>query len=56
MSPRPGRVIDDSAVTFPRPRTIGMTFEPDFVALNQRLRTLIVGARGDAIEPAVAAT
>ncbi len=51
MSARPGRVIDDSAVDFPRPRSIAMTFEPDFVALNQRLRDLIVDARGPAAAP-----
>jgi NitT/TauT family transport system ATP-binding protein len=45
MSARPGRILDDSAVAFARPRTIAMTFEPDFVALNQRLRDLIVNAR-----------
>ena len=45
MSARPGRIIDDSAVDFPRPRSIAMTFEPGFVALNQRLRELIVDAR-----------
>jgi NitT/TauT family transport system ATP-binding protein len=45
MSPRPGRIVDDSAVTFARPRTIANTFEPDFVALNQRLRELIVNMR-----------
>ena len=45
MSARPGRIIDDSAVGFDRPRTIAMTFEADFVALNQRLRDLIVDAR-----------
>ena len=45
MSARPGRIIDDSRVSFARPRTIAMTFEPDFVALNQRLRELIVGVR-----------
>jgi len=45
MSARPGRIIDDSAVTFPRPRTVEMTFEPGFVELNQRLRGLIVEAR-----------
>ena len=45
MSARPGRIIDDSAVAFARPRSIAMTFEPDFVALNQRLRDLIVDAR-----------
>jgi NitT/TauT family transport system ATP-binding protein len=45
MSARPGRIIDDSAVDFARPRSIAMTFEPGFVALNQRLRELIVDAR-----------
>ena len=46
MSARPGRILDDSPVDMPRPRTIEMTFQPDFVALNQRLRAMIVGARG----------
>jgi NitT/TauT family transport system ATP-binding protein len=48
MSPRPGRIVDDSQVEFARPRTIEMTFAPDFVALNQRLRELIVGVRAGA--------
>lgn len=46
MSSRPGRILDDQIVELPRPRNIDMTFEPDFVALNQRLRAMIVGARG----------
>jgi NitT/TauT family transport system ATP-binding protein len=50
MSARPGRILDDSPVDLPRPRTIPMTFEPDFVALNQRLRELIVNARSNAPE------
>jgi NitT/TauT family transport system ATP-binding protein len=45
MSARPGRILDDSQVDFPRPRSVAMTFEPDFVALNQRLRERIVEAR-----------
>ncbi|KFC63604.1 ABC-type nitrate/sulfonate/bicarbonate transport system, ATPase component precursor [Bosea sp. LC85] len=45
MSARPGRILDDSEVAFARPRTVAMTFEPDFVALNQRLRDFIVDAR-----------
>lgn len=49
MSARPGRIVDDSRVPFPRPRNIAMTFEPEFVALNQRLRTLIVDARNGAM-------
>jgi NitT/TauT family transport system ATP-binding protein len=49
MSARPGRIIDDSHCAFSRPRSIAMTFEPDFVALNQRLRELIVDARAVSI-------
>jgi NitT/TauT family transport system ATP-binding protein len=45
MQARPGRVIDDSVVPFPRPRTIEMSYETDFVAMTQRLRELIVTAR-----------
>ena len=41
MSARPGRIICDQEVSFARPRTIAMTYEHDFVALNQRLRALI---------------
>ena len=52
MSARPGRILDDSAVDFPRPRTVAMTFEPDFVALNQRLRERIVEARSAVPEAA----
>jgi NitT/TauT family transport system ATP-binding protein len=46
MSARPGRILDDAPVALARPRSIDMTFEPDFVALVQRLRALIVDARG----------
>ena len=42
MSARPGRIIEDRAVGFARPRTLDMTFGPDFVALVQHLRGLIV--------------
>jgi NitT/TauT family transport system ATP-binding protein len=45
MQARPGRIIDDSAVPFPRPRTIAMSYEHQFVALTQRLRELIVSNR-----------
>ncbi|MFB6449691.1 ABC transporter ATP-binding protein [Bradyrhizobium tunisiense] len=45
MSSRPGRILDDSRVDFARPRTVAMTFEPDFVALNQKLRAFIEDAR-----------
>jgi NitT/TauT family transport system ATP-binding protein len=44
MQARPGRIIDDTIVPFPRPRTVAMTFDPGFVALTQRMRELIVAA------------
>ena len=53
MSARPGRLLDDRRVTFARPRTVAMTFEPEFVALNQRLREFIVGERATAAEGAI---
>jgi NitT/TauT family transport system ATP-binding protein len=45
MSPRPGRIIDDSPIPFSYPRTLAMTFEPEFVALGKRMRELIVPVR-----------
>jgi NitT/TauT family transport system ATP-binding protein len=44
MQARPGRIIADDDVPFPRPRTVAMTYERGFVALTQRLRELIVAA------------
>ena len=34
MQARPGRIIDDSVVPFPRPRTIAMSYDPEFVATH----------------------
>jgi NitT/TauT family transport system ATP-binding protein len=45
MRARPGQIIDDAEVSFPRPRTIEMSYTPGFVSLTQRLRELIVTAR-----------
>jgi NitT/TauT family transport system ATP-binding protein len=45
MSARPGRIVADDPVPFARPRTLDMTYEPEFVQMTQRLRTLIVEAR-----------
>ena len=45
MQSRPGRIIDDTVVPFTRPRTIEMSYTPDFVSMTQRLRELIVAAR-----------
>jgi NitT/TauT family transport system ATP-binding protein len=48
MSARPGRIIADEHVPIARPRTLDMTYEPGFVALTQKLRSLIVDARAAA--------
>jgi NitT/TauT family transport system ATP-binding protein len=45
MRARPGQIIDDAEVQFPRPRTIEMSYTPDFVGMTQRLRQLIVSAK-----------
>jgi NitT/TauT family transport system ATP-binding protein len=45
MQARPGRIVDDSVVPFARPRTIEVSFAPEFVSLTQRLRERIVAAR-----------
>ena len=42
MSPRPGRILEDRAVPFPRPRTVELTYEPEFAATIQHLRSMIV--------------
>jgi NitT/TauT family transport system ATP-binding protein len=45
MRARPGQIVDDATVPFPRPRTIDMSYLPEFVSMTQRLRELIVSAR-----------
>jgi len=45
MRARPGEIIDDAEVPFPRPRTIEMSYASNFVAMTQRLRELIVTGR-----------
>jgi len=45
MRTRPGQIIDDAEVPVPRPRTIEMSYLPEFVTMTQRLRQLIVSAR-----------
>jgi NitT/TauT family transport system ATP-binding protein len=45
MQARPGRIIDDTAVPFARPRTIEQSYSPDFVTMTQRLRELIIANR-----------
>jgi NitT/TauT family transport system ATP-binding protein len=42
MQARPGRIIQESVVGFARPRTIALSYDPEFVTLTQRLRELIM--------------
>lgn len=45
MSARPGRITEDRAVEFARPRTLETTYESGFTELTHNLRSLIVAAR-----------
>ena len=45
MRPRPGRIIDDTIVPFSRPRTLQMTYEPEFVEAMHRARMQIGESR-----------
>lgn len=45
MSARPGRIIAERRVDFPRPRTMETTFLPEFTALVADLRAHIAAAR-----------
>jgi NitT/TauT family transport system ATP-binding protein len=45
MSARPGRIIAERHVPFPRPRTMETTFLPEFTALVAELRGFIAAAR-----------
>ena len=45
MSARPGRIIAERRVEFPRPRTMETTFLPEFTALVADLRAHIAAAR-----------
>ncbi len=45
MSSRPGRIIAERKVDFPRPRTLETTYSPEFVSLVHDLREYISAAR-----------
>ncbi|WP_075216954.1 ABC transporter ATP-binding protein [Mongoliimonas terrestris] len=48
MSARPGRILAERTVSFPRPRDIGITYTPEFMAVVQELRGHISEARAAA--------
>jgi NitT/TauT family transport system ATP-binding protein len=41
MTPRPGRLARIFEIDLPRPRTIEMTFEPNFIALIQEIKQVV---------------
>lgn len=55
MSARPGRILEEREVPFARPRTLEMSYSPEFATLVQQLRMRIAYARspveGDPPQP-----
>ncbi len=47
MTARPGRILEDRPVAFERPRTVEMSYGPEFAALVRNLRRGIAEARSD---------
>ncbi len=47
MSARPGRILATHRINLPRPRTLDMTYEPEFVAILQEIRREIAQARNE---------
>ncbi|MFM0158046.1 ABC transporter ATP-binding protein [Paraburkholderia sediminicola] len=45
MSSRPGRILEERAVSFARPRTLETSYAPEFASLVQQLRMRIADAR-----------
>jgi NitT/TauT family transport system ATP-binding protein len=48
MSARPGRITAVHRMDLPRPRTLDMTFEPNFIAIVHEIRSEIAQARQEA--------
>lgn len=56
MSSRPGRILEDRAIDFERPRTLAMSYAPAFATVVQELRMRIAEARTAADAADAAAT
>ncbi|HEX4369635.1 MAG TPA: ABC transporter ATP-binding protein [Rhodopila sp.] len=52
MRAGPGRIVEQRGIDFHRPRSVEMTFSPEFTALTHELRTAIVAVRNAAKEAA----
>ena len=47
MSARPGRIVATHRIDLPRPRTLDMTFQPQFVEILHKIRNEIAQARNE---------
>jgi NitT/TauT family transport system ATP-binding protein len=45
LTPRPGRLAHIFPIDLPRPRTVDMTFEPDFIHVVKEIKTTIETGR-----------
>jgi NitT/TauT family transport system ATP-binding protein len=50
MTPRPGRLARIFEIDLPRPRTVAMTFEPDFIELVQEIKHVVETGGRPAVE------
>ena len=50
MTPRPGRLAHIYDIDLPRPRTIEMTFEPEFIGLIQDIKRTVETGGGHTVE------
>jgi NitT/TauT family transport system ATP-binding protein len=50
MTPRPGRLARVFDIGLPRPRTLEMTFEPEFIALIQEIKQTVESGGGHSVE------
>jgi NitT/TauT family transport system ATP-binding protein len=50
MTPRPGRLARIFDIELPRPRTVDMIFEPEFIALIQEIKRVVETGAGHTVE------
>jgi NitT/TauT family transport system ATP-binding protein len=50
MTPRPGRLARIFDIELPRPRTVGMTFEPEFIQMIQEIKRVVESGTTHTVE------
>jgi hypothetical protein len=50
MTPRPGRLARIFEIELPRPRTVEMMFEPDFIELIREMKSTVESAVRQTVE------